>query len=252
MTKSIETVQRLLSLPPVWRHRLSILAITLASLLAVYTLAGFFLAPYLITRYAPQYAAEQLHVQLRLERVRINPLLFTCEIEKLSLQTDGEPMLSVQRLFADFELESVFRRAWTFADLAIDKPALHLIIGKDNRLNLAKFIEQLPQSPEPPKNGNTAPPRLLLKHLALSEGTAQLTDQSTPRPSEAGLCAAGAAVGATVSWDIAWGASSSGESPGTRRRPLLETENCVCALASWREADLVGSVSCSTSSSSAS
>lgn len=184
MSKSIETLRRLFSLPPVWRHRLSILAVILASLLAVYTLAGFFLAPYLITRFAPQYAAEQLHIQLRLERVRINPLLFTCEIEKLSLQTDDEPMLSVQRLFVDFELESIFRRAWTFADLAIDKPAFHLIVGKDNRLNLAKFIEQLPQSPEPPTTDKKAPLRLLLKHLTLSEGTARLTDQSTPRPTE--------------------------------------------------------------------
>ncbi|MHB1014390.1 MAG: DUF748 domain-containing protein [Desulfurivibrionaceae bacterium] len=184
MPKSIKTVRQLFSLPPRWRRRFSILGITLASLLTVYTLAGFFLAPYLITRYVPQYAAKQLHAQLRFGKLRINPWLFTCEAEDISLQLDNEPLLSVQRLFVDFELESLFRRAWTFADLAIEGPSLHLLIGTDGRLNLAKLIERLPQSPEPPDTAKKAPTRLLLKHLTLSGGTAQLTDHSKTRPTE--------------------------------------------------------------------
>lgn len=183
LPESIETARPPFSLPPVWRRRLCILGVGLASLLTVYTLAGFFLAPYLITRYVPRYAAEQLHLQVRLGQVRINPLLFTCETEGISLQSDeGEPLLSVQRLFIDFELESLFRRAWTFADLAIEGPALHLVIGADGRLNLAKLIERLPQSGEPPDAEKKAPPRLLLKHLALSGGAVQVADHSKTKP----------------------------------------------------------------------
>ncbi len=184
MPESIETARHPFSLPPLWRRRLSILGITLASLLVIYTLAGFFLAPYLITRYVPQYAAKQLHAQLRFGKLRINPLLFTCEAEDISLQLDNEPLLSVQRLFVDFELESLFRRAWTFGDLAIESPSLHLIIGADGRLNLAKLIERLPQLAEPPDTEKKSPPRLLLKHLTLSGGTAQVTDHSKAKPTE--------------------------------------------------------------------
>ncbi len=185
MPESIETMRHLFLLPPAWRRRLSILGLCLASLLTVYTLAGFFLAPYLVTRYLPLYAAKQLHLQVRLEQVRINPLLFTCEAKGLSLQIDEEkPLLSVQRLFVDFELESLFRRAWTFADLVIESPSLHLVIGADGHLNLATLIDRLPQSEDPPNAGEEVPLRLLLKHLALSGGTAQVDDHSQPKPTK--------------------------------------------------------------------
>jgi len=184
LPENSKTARNPFLLPPAWRRRLSILGFCLASLLTVYTLAGFFLAPYLVTRYA-RTAAEPLHLQLRLGQVRINPLLFSCEIKELSLQNnEDEPLLSVRRLFVDLEMESLFRRAWTFADLTVESPSLHLVIDTDGRLNLAKLIETLPQSTEPPKAANKAPLRLLLKHLALSGGTVQVDDYSKPKPSK--------------------------------------------------------------------
>lgn len=184
MSKSLDPARQLFSLPPLWRRRLSILGLSLAALFTVYTLAGFFLAPSLISRYAPQYAEEQLGSTLLLGKVRINPLLFTCEAEELSLQiNDGdEPLFSVQRLFVDFELEGLFRRAWIFGDLVVESPSLHLVIDADGRLNLAKLIGNLPQSEAPPDPAKKAPLRLLLKHLALSGGTVQLDDLSQPNP----------------------------------------------------------------------
>ena len=184
MPESSKTTRHPFLLPPAWRRRLSILGLGLASLLTVYTLAGFFLAPYLITRYI-RTAAEQFHLQVQLDRVRLNPLLFSCEIKGLSLQSnESEPLLSVHRLFVDFELESLFRRAWTFADLAIENPSLHLVTDADGRLNLARLIEGLPQSEEPPNAENKAPLRLLLKHLTLSGGTVQVDDLSKPKPTK--------------------------------------------------------------------
>ena len=185
MPENIDTARHPFSLSPAWRRRLCILGASFIALLSVYTLAGFFLAPYLITRYAPQYAAEQLHLQVRLGQVRINPLLFTCEAKNLSLQSDeAEPLLSVQRLFIDFELESLFRRAWTFGDLVIEGPSLHLVIDADGQLNLTKLVEGLPQSEEPAAAEKKPLPRLLLKRLALSDGTVTLSDHSQARPAE--------------------------------------------------------------------
>jgi uncharacterized protein involved in outer membrane biogenesis len=185
MPESPETGRPLFSLLPVWRRRLGILGLSLASLLTVYALAGFFLAPYLITRYAPQYAAEQLHLQLHLGKVRINPLLFTCEAKELSLQFEKEaPILSVQRLFLDFELTTLFRRAWTFGNLLIESPALYLVIDTDGRLNLNQLLERLPQSEAPPTAGKKVLPRLLLQHLALSGGTVRIVDLSKTQPTE--------------------------------------------------------------------
>ena len=45
-------------------------------LFAAYTLAGFFLAPRLISRYVRRYAQEQLKRRAEIGEVRFNPLLF--------------------------------------------------------------------------------------------------------------------------------------------------------------------------------
>ncbi|MFA6500052.1 MAG: DUF748 domain-containing protein, partial [Desulfurivibrionaceae bacterium] len=89
---------------------------------------------------------------------------------------------AVERLFVDFETESLFRRAWTFSDLIIEKPAIRLKIDSEGRLNLARLnpsgtaaIEEPTTSPAP------APqplPRLYFQHFSLSGGSASLTDLS--------------------------------------------------------------------------
>lgn len=185
MPENIDTTRHPFSLPPIRRRNLFILGIGLASLLVVYSLAGFFLAPYLIKRYLPQYAAEQLHIQARLEKVRINPLLFTCEAEGISLQADGdEPFFSAKRLLIDFELESLFRRSLTFGDLVMENPTLRLVIGADGRLNLAKLGTAQPHIEKSEDTEKKSPPGLLLKHLALSGGTVRVSDHSASQPAE--------------------------------------------------------------------
>jgi hypothetical protein len=179
-------------IPPTFRRLCQRLAVGLAVLTAVYALAGFFLAPYLLKKLLPQYAAEQLHARLTMDAIRINPLLFTCEIRGLRLAQEGEddPIFAVERLFVDFETESLFRRAWTFADLVIEKPAVHLTIDNEGRLNLARLnpsgSAEAEKPAASPASGEPQPlPRLYLQHFSLSGGSASLTDhskKSNPQP----------------------------------------------------------------------
>ena len=56
---------------------------------------------------------------------------FTFEVKDFSFkEADGEPILSLQRLFVDSELESLVRWAWTFADLRLEGPSLNLVIDQ--------------------------------------------------------------------------------------------------------------------------
>jgi len=175
-------------IPPTFRRLFRQLAVGLAALSTVYILAGFLLAPSLLKRFLPQYAAEQLHVRLTMDAIRINPIVFTCEIRNLRLTLEGEdePILAVERLFVDFEAESLFRRAWTFADLVIEKPAIRFKIDSDGRLNLAQLnpsgSTEDPPAANPaanPASGEPQPlPRLYFQHFSLSGGSASLTDQS--------------------------------------------------------------------------
>jgi uncharacterized protein involved in outer membrane biogenesis len=149
-------------------------------LLAVaYTLAGFFLLPRLIATHVPRYAQEQLKRRAEIGEVRVNPLLFKVDIKDFRLQeADGRPLLGFDRLFVDFQLSSLFRRAWTFAEIRLDAPRLDVVLGEDGRLNLADLLDAFPRSETDPDPEPTPPPRMLLQHALVSGGVLSFTDLS--------------------------------------------------------------------------
>ena len=165
MPELAQIISAAFALLAAWRRRLLITACCLASLFVLYSLAGFFLAPYLITRYAPQYAA-QLHLRLTPGQVRLNPWRLTFAVEGLDLRSEkNEPLLSIKRLLVDFEAESLFRRAWTFADFVVESPVIHLVLEEDGRLNLAIIAERLPKADKPPEAEKKLPGLLLIPFL---------------------------------------------------------------------------------------
>ena len=154
----------------------------IAAALALYALAGFLLIPYLVRHYVPKLAGEQLRCQAAVAEVRFNPFLFELEAKDFSFKdAAGEAIFGFQRLFVDFDLESLFRWAWTFADIRLEGWSADLVIDREGRLNLAKIAAALPESKEasPPAED---PPRLLLKHMALTGGSVKFTDRSKSTP----------------------------------------------------------------------
>ena len=61
------------------------------AVLCLYSLIGFFVAPWVIGWYAPRFVKEQLQCQLDLGKVLINPFLLTFEVNDVSLST-SEPV----------------------------------------------------------------------------------------------------------------------------------------------------------------
>ena len=154
----------------------------IAAALALYALVGFLLIPYLVRHYVPKLAGEHLRCQAAVAEVRFNPFLFEFEAKDFSFkEAAGEAIFGFQRLFVDFDLESLFRWAWTFADIRLEGWSADLVIDREGRLNLAKIAAALPESKEasPPAE---SPPRLLLKHMALTGGSVKYTDRSKSNP----------------------------------------------------------------------
>ena len=163
-----------------------ITAAVVVVLFVVYTLAGFFLVPRLISRYVPQYVQEQLKRRAEIGEVRFNPLLFKLEIKRFRLQeADGRPLLAFDRLFIDFELSSIVRRAWTFAEIQLEAPRVDAVLGRNGRLNLAELLDAFPKSEPPPEPA--PPPRMLIQHAVLRGGSTSFTDLSGRAPHTATL-----------------------------------------------------------------
>ncbi len=152
----------------------------------VYTVAGFFLVPRLIATYLPRYAQEQLGRRAEVGEVRVNPLLFKVDIRNFRLQeADGRPLLGFDRLFVDFELTSVFRAAWTFAEIRLEAPRIDAVLAADGRMNIAELLEALPKGE--PAREPAAPPRVLLQHAVVRDGVVSFTDLSHRTPQTAAV-----------------------------------------------------------------
>ena len=109
-------------------------------LLLAYTLAGFFLVPYLVRHYVPRVLDEALHRPAVIGEVRFNPFVYTFEANDFSLtEPDGTPIAGFKRLFLDFELKSLFNWAWTFRTVTVEAPTVNAVVAPDGVLNLARL-----------------------------------------------------------------------------------------------------------------
>ena len=155
------------------------------SLLCLYAAAGFFLAPYLIARLAPEIIADTLGREVRMGKVRVNPFLLSFESNEFSMyEKDGSPIAAYKRIFVDFQLSSIFRWAWTFKTFSLEKPVIHVVIQPDGILNLAKLVPASSKAPEPQsdKEDVSGPPRLILQNIEILEGAIHIADQRVSIP----------------------------------------------------------------------
>lgn len=159
-----------------------------AALLVIYTLVGFFLAPYLIKRQAARFVEESLQCRLTIEEVRVNPYALTLDIKNLDLRDkDGSPLFAFKESFINFQAASLWRWAWSFAEVRLDGPDMNLEMRPGGRINLLDIADRMPkkeQGQEPLQEGKKKdhPPRLIMEQIALNKGRFVFTDRSGTTP----------------------------------------------------------------------
>lgn len=152
-----------------------------AAVLVFYTLAGFFLAPWLVRHYVPKIVQDQLKKQASIGDVAINPYIFTVEANDFRMdEPDGQPIVGFKRLFIDFELKSLFKWAWTFRQVMLEGPRVNAVIAKDGALNLAQLAPPS-EAPTPPEKDEGLP-RLIIEEIGIDQGQIDFTDRRQSKP----------------------------------------------------------------------
>jgi len=148
-------------------------------LFGLYVALGFYAAPGIVRSQAVDFVREKYGRELSLGAIRINPLKLQAEIKDLSLpDTDGKPMLAFRRLFIDFELSSLWQRAFVFKDVQLDAPLARTVIRPDGSVNLADLA--LPDDGEP----DEPLPVVWIQQFALADGRLQFADLTRRAPLE--------------------------------------------------------------------
>ena len=146
-----------------------------AGVMAVYAGTGFWLLPQIIKSQVPKIGQTVLERQMSVGDVRFNPYTLRLEVQDFRLAAaNGAPQFSAGRAAVALEWPSLFRRAWTLAEVRLTAPQALLAIAPDGTFNIAQLMDTLNRRPHEESSGM---PRLSIASFVLEQGKLSLHDQ---------------------------------------------------------------------------
>lgn len=172
---------RLLIAPFIALVRLHRLALgVVAGLLLVYTLAGFLLVPRVARSQIESFVNEELHRRVSIGEIRFNPFVLDASVHDFVLQeADGAALVRFRHLYVNAQLASLWRRAAILHEVQLSAPDIEVVVKKDGSVNLAALARR---SAEPEPAGSSAPPRVRVGTLAVTEGRIGIADYTHGLP----------------------------------------------------------------------
>ncbi len=146
----------------------------------IYAVLGFLVLPPIVRRVAQNKISTQIDREVSIRSVRINPFALSATVRGLLIKDkDGEPLMSWDEFYANFQLLSLVTKPWVFREIRLVNPYARVQVNKDYSLNISDILQKLSQSEatpaEPPK-----PIALRVGRLQISGARASFADL-TPR-----------------------------------------------------------------------
>jgi hypothetical protein len=154
-----------------------------AGLFALYVVVGFFVAPPLVRSQLEKRLAAELHRDVRVEKVVLNPLTLSGAIEGLAIrEADGQQtFVSWERAFANFDSWSLFRGEWGFDEISLDRAEARVTVDRNGRLNFADLLAQFSAAPAKPEPASEPKP-LRIGRLSVTAAKLDYREDAQPQP----------------------------------------------------------------------
>ncbi|MBM4299591.1 MAG: DUF748 domain-containing protein, partial [Deltaproteobacteria bacterium] len=159
--------------PPKRRWRWRRLALWFVSIVAGFGLLGFFVAPPLLRSQLTTQLSKQLRRPVAIEHIQINPYTMTATVRGLAVKErqGDQTALSLGELFANLELQSLFRLAPVLKELRLVKPYVRLVRNENGSYNFQDLIDEFMAAPAGPT------PRFAIYNIKISDGAIDFDDR---------------------------------------------------------------------------
>ena len=156
--------------------------------LACYTLAGFFLVPWLLKSNINQLAQQFTTRGAEVNKVRFNPWTLRLQTDGLVLRdTDQAELAAIDQLVVDLETRSIVQLALVFKEISLTNPHLNLIRYKFADTNFGRMLADI-EAAAPPETETTAEnselPRVVIDNFTIANGSANVRDELPETPFE--------------------------------------------------------------------
>ena len=148
---------------------------------AIYSAAGFLLAPVLIQQTIKEQVQSNLGWNTEIGKIELNPYSLALNIEQLSIiDQNNKEVIGFSRFYTNFTLRSIFELAVTFQSIELIGPRIDITINKEGENNLSKALAKHAVAPEKneiedeEEESSIIP--LLIDKISLQNGTLKLTN----------------------------------------------------------------------------
>ncbi|MBX3330604.1 MAG: DUF748 domain-containing protein [Nitrospira sp.] len=158
----------------------------LAGLIALYSLVGFFLLPYLIQSYVIPTVSDQIKHPIVLREAAFNPFTLSLRLTGLEVREQNQtPMLGFEELFVNLRAVTLFLQKVAFDEIRLVMPFVAARVsseGKMNLMSLAPPPDETGQQPLPPSGEPKKMMPVEIDLLEIDQGILEYRDESKRRP----------------------------------------------------------------------
>ena len=156
--------------------KISIAAVTI---LILYSLAGFFLLPYVIQKMLPEKLGSALNRSTSVRNVRFNPFTLTLTLQGFQVkEKDGAALfIAFDELMVNAQLSSLFHMGPVVKEITLVKPVLHITRMAGERFNFSDMLEKKEPETEQPEQTEAPPLQFSINNIQIRNGEIQIDDQ---------------------------------------------------------------------------
>jgi hypothetical protein len=159
---------------------------TLAGLIALYSLIGFFLLPYLIKSYVIPTVSEQIKHPIVLREAAFNPFALSLRLTGLEVREQNEtPIVGFEELFVNLRAATLLLQKVAFDEIRIAMPFVKARVGREGKMNLTSLAPPPAETEQHPTPPSREPKKMIpveIDQLEIEQGILEYRDESKPRP----------------------------------------------------------------------
>ena len=135
--------------------RISKIILFFLGFLTVIMIAAYFVLPPVLKSFLVKTLAENVHREVALKEISVNPLRLTVTLESLQIKDreGNDNFVSFEKLFLNIDTFSLFRRALILKEITLTNPFIRITRHKDGSYNFSDLIpkeEKKEDKPSPP------------------------------------------------------------------------------------------------------
>jgi uncharacterized protein involved in outer membrane biogenesis len=159
-------------------------AVLVTFIILTYAVFGFFVVPSILETRLISSISKHLERKAKVDNVKVNPFALSLTVTGFEMNDpNGKRFVGFKELFINFQLSSIFRRAYTFDEIRLDAPDMRVEILPDKRLNFSDLFASSGTKESESNQGKGVFP-VQISRLRLDQGRILFKDLSRPTPYE--------------------------------------------------------------------